>query len=201
VSGISSSSNPLTRICNTAIYHLQSFIDYVSPYMAKMGLPTLSNPRVNYWCNQFQTHFADYTFVKFVADIVNAMLIITLFPLILTVAILRYFRCKFHDFGSYMSETAGNFASLIYKKFESFSSTSSQVIKWLGTTCEELLSGELTWKQVWNDSLDCVENQLRKTVFYFGRHSMVAWLIRVSRIGDILQKLHIADVNAHGKVE
>jgi len=190
-------------ICSVALNQLQQLVLFLTPYLEVFGVPIqyVADPRVEHFHNRLQENFADYTFAKFVADVANGLVFVALLPLLIIVSELRKGRGKVFKFlgqcrifVQHACETVGIFLTLLYEQYDWLSSTLKQGIGWSFTTYEELYNGDITWKQIWNDTLNKIEDQFRKGVNYFGPQSIFTSVIKICRIGDMLQMLRFDHV-------
>jgi len=180
----------------------QQLVMFLSPYVEMVrSLPKklfsdVLLPFVEWTRSELYDKFTNYTSCQFVTDVVTIMLNIVLFPLTLTVAILRTVRDKCLSscamccgIGNNVCTSVQNFGNCSHECW--LSSTSKQTMKWLTTTYDELRSGDITWKNLWNDVIDCIETQLQRGIKFFGETSKFTWLIKTSRIGRILEMVHL----------
>jgi len=179
------------------VMFLSPYVETVRSFPKKVYSDVLL-PHAQCAYNGLCDKFTDYNFSKFVSDVLNITLAIVLFPFIMAVAILGIVRDKCSNLcGTCCDVENGdctwirNFQNLLHERCGWLISTCKRMKKWLTTTWEELRSGDITWKDLWNDMLDCIDAQLQRVVVFFGETSMFTWMIKVSRIRKILEMLHL----------
>jgi len=180
------------NILSAAFNQWQQLVMFLSPYIdtirsfPKKIYSETGSPCAEYVYNGLYNKFADYTLTKFVADIVNIVLTLILLPLTVTVAILRGIRDKSANVCTSVCSCWG----CLQETYEWTISTSKPVINWFQTTRDELRNGDLTWKDLWNDALDCLVSGLQRSVTYFGEESKFTWVVNISKINKLLEVLH-----------
>jgi len=191
--------NTFTRVLSS----VQPVFEYFSPYLDYFGVPRqiFTDARMEHFYMRLQENFADYNFVKFIADVVNAAIIVALIPLLLAVNRLRDIRdkvvnvlVKCRDICQYTLETICTVFTFIYEEYQWILSIAKGGFEWAIATYDDLVNGDMTWKQLWNELLSRIENQLRDGVAYFGPQSAFTRIIRLCKIGDILEKLRLENI-------
>jgi len=194
----------ISSIFAAAFNQWQQLVMFLSPYVENLrSLPKrifseYVLPIVEYTYNTLHDKFTNYTFSKFVADVVEVGLTIVLLPLTITVGILRGIRNKSLN-SCTMCCDAGTGACTSVKNIISFShemanwliSTPKRVVTWSKTTFTEVRSGDITWKEACNDMLDCIKAELGNGCEYFGENSTFTYVVRTCKIGTILKWLRL----------
>jgi len=194
----------LSSIFAAAFDQWQQLVMFLSPYVEIVrGIPKklfcdVLMPTVECTYNTLHDKFSDYTFVKFVADVVEMALTLALLPLMITVAILRAVRnkslgscamCREASTGA--CSTINNVVCCSHQCGQWLVSSAKGILTWSKTTCTELRNGDITWKDAWNSILDCIKTELRNGCDHFGENSAFARIVYVTRIGDVLNVLHL----------
>jgi len=179
-------------IFSAALHQWQQLVTFLSPHVeyvrgvSKKLVFETGLPYAKQVYDGTSQKFVDYSFSKFVADIVNVALLLVLLPLTITVAVLRTIRDKTTSVCGSMC----NHGNCIGEQAKSVLSTPGKVVNWFKTTRAELQSGDTTWKGLWNDELDCLGSLLNSGVTYFGEDSKFTWLSQVCKIPKLLEILH-----------
>jgi hypothetical protein len=177
-------------ICCAGMDQWQQMVAFLAPYIhAVTSYPRkfLSKEAIKGVYNDLQAKFLDYSFTKFVADMVNIMLTIMLLPLTLMVV---FWRTVWNRFSYWFGVWFGPDMTLtdcINWVFSTLISCKDWTLRSMGG----LMNGELTWQQVWNDSLDNSESMLQKGMTRFGEDSYLTWGVRKLGFITILRRLHV----------
>jgi len=179
----------IKSICCAAMDQWQQLTTFLAPYFqALLAYPKkfLSKEAVKEVYDDLQAKFLDYSFAKFVSDIVNISLTLMLLPLTIMVVFWR---------------TVWNRMSYWYGVWFGPDMTLTDCVNWLFSTLMNgknwalgsirgIANGDLTWQQVWNESLDNTESTLQKGMTRLGEDSYLTWGVRRLEIISILRRLH-----------
>jgi hypothetical protein len=195
---VSSASSGLmhfvSSIVHAAMYQWQHLMGFLAPYIdALMAFPKkfFSQESFKNVYNDLYERFSNYTFAQFINDMVNITLTIMLLPLTLTVVICRMMWSKleaWYDMWFGPDMTLNDLVNWIFASLKSGKN-------WAVGSARDLASGDLTWTQFWNNSLDNVESMVQRGMTQTGENSYFTWGVKKAQVIPMLHRWHADPVS------
>jgi len=167
----------------------QQLITFLAPYIdALTSYPKkfVSKEAIKETYNDLQIKFLDYSFAKFVADVVNIMLTIILLPLTIMIV---FWRTVWNRLSYWFTACFGS-AMTLTDCVNCLFTTLRDCKDWALGSFQGMANGDLTWQQVWDDLLDNTASMLQKAMTRLGENAYLTKAVRQFGIMTLLQRLH-----------
>jgi len=190
----------IQSIIHAAMYQWQQLMHFLAPYIdAMMAFPKqcCSQESLQHVYNHLYEKFSNYSFAKFISDMVNITLTIVLLPLTLAIVIFRMAWSKleaWYDMWFGPDMTLNDLVNWIFASLKSGKD-------WAVGSARGLANGDLTFPQFWNDCLDNTESMLNRGMEHTGENSYFTWGIKRGQVIPILHRLHAGPAPKPNKID